>query len=262
MDCKLETPHGPARAHLRVVEGASAALVLGHGAGGGVGAPDLQAAARAAVELGVSVALVEQPYRVAGRRSQPPAAQLDAAWLAAIEQLRSGALENARIVAGGRSAGARVACRTAADAGAVAVLCLAFPVHPPGRAGDPSKSRLDELESVRVPVAGGAGRERPVRNAAEGPAPERRARPRQPFAAEHLGGRSCRCRLAPASRQVGARLARRWWTRLTAIDPSPTADAHRLIDPECTSPTAKIPGWLVSRNSGRSPSGYALRSPS
>ncbi len=152
MISELETPHGPARVHLHVVDGASAALVLGHGAGGGVGAPDLQAAASEAGELGVSVALVEQPYRVAGRRSQPPATQLDAAWLAVIEQLRAGALADARVVAGGRSAGARVACRTAAEAGAVAVLCLAFPLHPPGRADDPSKSRLPELEEVRVPV--------------------------------------------------------------------------------------------------------------
>jgi uncharacterized protein len=149
---ELETPHGPARAHLRTVEGGSLALVLGHGAGGGVQAPDLQAAARAAGELGVSVVLVEQPYSVAGRRSQPPAAQLDAAWLAVIEQLRADALSGARLIAGGRSAGARVACRTAAGAGALAVLCLAFPVHPPGRADDPAKSRLPELEAVRVPV--------------------------------------------------------------------------------------------------------------
>jgi uncharacterized protein len=152
MICDLETPHGPARAHLRVAEGASAALVLGHGAGGGVGAPDLQAAASAAAELRLSVALIEQPYRVAGRRSQAPAAQLDSAWVAVIEQLRTGLLANARIVAGGRSAGARVACRTATAADAVAVLCLAFPLHPPGRGDDPSKSRLGELEAVRVPV--------------------------------------------------------------------------------------------------------------
>jgi hypothetical protein len=126
--------------------------VLGHGAGGGVEASDLVASAHAAYELGVGVALVEQPYRVAGRRSQPPAAQLDSAWLAVIAALREGALAGARLVSGGRSAGARVACRTAAEAEAVAVLCLAFPLHPPGRAGDPSKSRLPELEAVRVPV--------------------------------------------------------------------------------------------------------------
>jgi uncharacterized protein len=149
---ELETPHGPARADLRVIEGASTALMLGHGAGGGIQAPDLQAAARAAVGLGVSVALIEQPYRVAGRRSQPPAAQLDIAWLAVTDQLREAALGGAELVVGGRSAGARVACRTAAQAGATAVLCLAFPVHPPGKADDPAKSRLPELDSVRVPV--------------------------------------------------------------------------------------------------------------
>jgi hypothetical protein len=149
---EVATPHGPARVHLQPAEGSDLALVLGHGAGGGVDAPDLAASARAAHELGVAVALVEQPYRVAGRRSQPPAAQLDTAWLAVIRVLREGALAGSRLVAGGRSAGARVACRTAAEAEAIAVLCLAFPVHPPGRAGDPSKSRLPELEAVRVPV--------------------------------------------------------------------------------------------------------------
>jgi hypothetical protein len=126
--------------------------VLGHGAGGGIQAPDLQAAARAASRLGVSVALVEQPYRVAGRRSQPRAPTLDEAWLAVVEQLRAGPLRAASVIPGGRSAGARVACRTAAAADAVAVLCLAFPLHPPGRADDPAKSRLPELEAVSVPV--------------------------------------------------------------------------------------------------------------
>jgi predicted alpha/beta-hydrolase family hydrolase len=117
-----------------------------------VQAPDLQAVARAAGRLGVSVALVEQPYRVAGRRSQPPAAQLDDAWIAVVDQLRDRELAGMPLVAGGRSAGARVACRTAGETDAVAVLCLAFPLHPPGRADDPSKSRLFELEGVRVPV--------------------------------------------------------------------------------------------------------------
>jgi len=98
------------------------------------------------------VALVEQPYRVAGRRSPAPAAQLDAAWLAVVAQLRDGPLAGIPLVVGGRSAGARVACRTAAQAGASAALCLAFPVHPPGRADDPGKSRLGELDAVRVPV--------------------------------------------------------------------------------------------------------------
>ena len=141
----LETPHGQARVHLREVDTPRAALVLGHGAGGGVESPDLQGAAKAALEAGLTVALVEQPYRVAGRRSPAPANQLDAAWTSVIEQL---AFE-VPLIAGGRSSGARVACRTAATTGAKAVLCLAFPVHPPGR---PEKSRLDELDAVTVPT--------------------------------------------------------------------------------------------------------------
>jgi uncharacterized protein len=143
---ELGTPHGPARAHLHVSEGATTALVLGHGAGGGVNAPDLTAARRAALALGITAVLVEQPYRVAGRRSPAPSQQLDAAWLAVIDQLELDGLE---LIVGGRSSGARVACRTAAEAGAAGVICLAFPVHPPGR---PEKSRLGELDAVTVPV--------------------------------------------------------------------------------------------------------------
>jgi len=146
---EIATPHGPARGHLQLISGARAALVLGHGAGGGVNAPDLVAATRAAATAGVSVVLVEQPYRVAGRRSPAPAAQLDAAWTTVVAELRRGALAGLPLVTGGRSSGARVACRTAAAAGAIGVLCLAFPVHPPGR---PDKSRLDELDAVAVPV--------------------------------------------------------------------------------------------------------------
>ena len=166
---ELDTPHGPARAHVDAVADARSALVLGHGAGGGVAARDLVAAQRVALAAGVSVALVEQPYRVAGRRSPAPAHQLDAAWIAVVEQLLAGELRGLPLIAGGRSAGARVACRTAAATGAVAVLCLAFPLHPPGR---PEKSRQSELDAVDVPVlvvqgasdpfgmpAGGPGRE-------------------------------------------------------------------------------------------------------
>ena len=142
----LETPHGQARVHLREVDTARAALVLGHGAGGGVESPDLQGAANAALEARLTVALVEQPYRVAGRRAPAPAAQLDAAWVSVVSQLP---FEGLALIAGGRSSGARVACRTAAEVGASAVLCLAFPVHPPGR---PEKSRLDELDAVEVPT--------------------------------------------------------------------------------------------------------------
>jgi predicted alpha/beta-hydrolase family hydrolase len=143
---ELETPHGPARVHLREVAGPRGALVLGHGAGGGVGARDLTAATRAALAVEFSVALVEQPYLVTGRRSPAPAHQLDAAWIAVCEQLPWPALP---LVTGGRSSGARVACRTAAATESVGVLCLAFPLHPPGR---PDRSRLDELEAVAAPV--------------------------------------------------------------------------------------------------------------
>jgi predicted alpha/beta-hydrolase family hydrolase len=142
---ELDTPHGPARAHLHPVDSPRAAVVLGHGAGGGVESPDLIGAANAARDAGLSVALVEQPYRVAGRRSPAPARQLDEAWIAVVTQL----FEGLPLIAGGRSAGARVACRTAPETGAMAVLCLAFPLHPPGK---PEKTRLPELEAVRLPV--------------------------------------------------------------------------------------------------------------
>src|SRR5262245_11576782 len=142
----VATPHGPARVHLHPVEDARGWLVLGHGAGGGVTARDLVAATKAAQAVQFSVALVEQPYRVAGRKSPAPAAQLDTAWTSVVEQLDVGGLP---LVTGGRSSGARVACRTAAATGAAGVLCLAFPVHPPGR---PEKTRLGELDGGEVPV--------------------------------------------------------------------------------------------------------------
>jgi predicted alpha/beta-hydrolase family hydrolase len=145
----VDTPHGQANAHLHPVADARAALVLGHGAAGGITARDLVAVTNAACEVGVSVALVEQPYRVAGRRSPAPARQLDAAWTAVIEQLLAGELSGLPLIAGGRSSGARVACRTAAATGAVGVLCLAFPLQPPRRAA-PAPSRLDELDAVTV----------------------------------------------------------------------------------------------------------------
>ncbi len=149
---ELDTPRGLARAHVDRAPQAIGALVLGHGAGGGVGAGDLVAVADLARSLRLTVALIEQPYRVAGRRSPAPAGQLDEAWLAVIERLRAAELRGLAIVTGGRSSGARVACRTAASTGCIGVLCLAFPLHPPGRADDPAKSRLPELDAVRVPV--------------------------------------------------------------------------------------------------------------
>jgi predicted alpha/beta-hydrolase family hydrolase len=147
----VETEQGEARAHLHPAAEPKAALVLGHGAGGGVTAPDLVAATEAALSLGVTVALVEQPYRVAGRRSPPPVQRLDAAWTEVVGHLRAGELAGLPLVAGGRSLGGRVACRTAAETGAVGVVCLAFPLQPPRRSG-PAQSRLDELDAVEVPV--------------------------------------------------------------------------------------------------------------
>lgn len=155
---EIATPHGPARVHVSDCAHPRGALVLGHGAGGGVAAPDLQVSARVALARNLAVVLVEQPYRVAGRRSAAPASQLDAAWLTVIADLRRrsrariGQALRAGLIVGGRSSGARVACRTAAASGAAGVLCLAFPLHPPGRGDDPTKSRLPELAAVGVPV--------------------------------------------------------------------------------------------------------------
>ena len=150
---EVETPHGPANAHLHPVDEPRAALVLGHGAAGGVTSGDLVAAADAARSVGVSVALVEQPYRVAGRRSPAPARQLDAAWAAIVDQLAAGELAGLPLVVGGRSLGARVACRTVAATGAVGVLCRAFQLPPPRRStGAASTSRLPELDAVTVPM--------------------------------------------------------------------------------------------------------------
>ena len=149
---EIETPTGPARAHLRVADAASGALVLGHGAGGGVEAPDLTAAAEAAVSAGLTVALVEQPSRVAGRRSPAPAKRLDEAWMAVLERLSGAELEGLPLIVGGRSLGARVACRTVEATAAEAVLCLAFPLIPPRRGDKPPQTRLPELEAVKLPV--------------------------------------------------------------------------------------------------------------
>ena len=139
---EIETPQGVARAHVRPAEGAWAWLAIGHGAGGGVQAPDIQAAAKVAGELGVSVALVEQPYRVAGKKAPPRAPVLDEAWLSVMAQLPR---EGLPLIAAGRSSGARVACRTATAAGAIGVLCLAFPLQA-------KASRQPELDAPEVPV--------------------------------------------------------------------------------------------------------------
>jgi predicted alpha/beta-hydrolase family hydrolase len=143
----VETPVGDARVHLRAAAG-QGLLVLGHGAGGGIGAADVTRVATAAQSAGWTVALVEQPYRVAGRRAPDRADKLDVAWIAVVADL-AGRLPGRVLVTGGRSSGARVACRTAGATGAAGVICLAFPLHPPGR---PDKSRAAELTTVGVPA--------------------------------------------------------------------------------------------------------------
>jgi predicted alpha/beta-hydrolase family hydrolase len=137
---EIETPRGPAG--IRIVEPAGppvSLLFLGHGAGGGVDAPDLVALRDQASAAGVRVVLVTQPYRMAGRRAPAPTGQLDEAWTAVIEHYR---VRGVPLIFGGRSSGARVACRTAPTLGAAGVLALAFPLHPPGK---PDKSRAGEL---------------------------------------------------------------------------------------------------------------------
>jgi predicted alpha/beta-hydrolase family hydrolase len=132
--------------HLTWAEPPSALVLLGHGAGGGPHAPDLRTLARRLPADGLAVGLVEQPYRVAGRRAPAPAAQLDQAFAAVAAALAN---DDHPLIVGGRSSGARVACRTAAALAAVGVLALAFPLHPPWR---PESSRLPELSAVPVPV--------------------------------------------------------------------------------------------------------------
>jgi hypothetical protein len=150
---EVETPHGPARAHVHASGDPRSGLVLGHGAAGGIGSRDLKAVTDVALSERFSVALVEQPYRVAGRRSPAPARQLDAAWTAVLARLAANELRQLPLVVGGRSSGARVACRTAAATGAVGVLCIAFPLRPPQRSGKPPPpDRLDELDQLRVPT--------------------------------------------------------------------------------------------------------------
>ncbi|WP_323385230.1 alpha/beta hydrolase family protein [Streptomyces calidiresistens] len=150
----VDTPAGPARITWHPAGHPRLTLALGHGAGGGIGSPDLVALAAALPARGVTVALVEQPWRVAGKRLAPAPRTLDTAWRAVWPALvdppedaagLTAAGSAPPVVAGGRSAGARVACRTAGETGAVGVVALAFPLHPPGR---PERSRADELTAV------------------------------------------------------------------------------------------------------------------
>ena len=147
MRSEIETPAGVAWADVKLA-GDGRLLVLGHGAGGSVESPDLVAIRDAALAAGIAVALITQPYRVLGRRAPVAAPRLDEAWLAVVAELRR-TLHPHVLVTGGRSSGARVACRTATASEADAVVALAFPLHPPGR---PDKSRLEELQLPTVPV--------------------------------------------------------------------------------------------------------------
>ena len=165
----VATPVGDARITTYPASGRTRAIVvLSHGAGGGIEAPDLQALAAALPAAGVEVALVEQPWRVAGKRIAPAPKTLDLAWLDVLAQVTERAADRPRgsggrqesgaikpdstpvpIIVGGRSAGARVACRTGLRTGAAGVLALAFPLHPPGK---PEKSRIEELLSTGLPT--------------------------------------------------------------------------------------------------------------
>lgn len=140
------TPAGDARITWHSAQRPRLVLALSHGAGGGIEARDLQALATALPAHGITVALVEQPWRVAGKRLAPAPKTLDTGWRALWPALER---PGQPVVAGGRSAGARVACRTARELGAYAVLALSFPLHPPGK---PEKSRAAELLESGVPT--------------------------------------------------------------------------------------------------------------
>ncbi|MEV7030760.1 alpha/beta family hydrolase [Streptomyces sp. NPDC093272] len=157
------TEAGDARVTWHEARRARLVLALGHGAGGGVEARDLRALAAALPGHGVSVALVEQPWRVAGRKVAPAPRTLDAGWRGVWPALAAPGLP---VVSGGRSAGARVACRTARELGAAAVLALSFPLHPPGR---PEKSRAEELLGAAVPTLVVQGGKDPFGKPAEFP---------------------------------------------------------------------------------------------
>lgn len=145
-DLTVQTPHGPA--HVQLTPGDRGLLVLGPGASGSVTAGDLAVALRAAAERGLATALVTPPYAVAGKRVPPRGPVADEDWVAVVSAVRE-RFPNGPLITGGRSFGARVACHTAAEVNADAVLCLAFPTHPPGR---PDKSRQAELDAVTVPA--------------------------------------------------------------------------------------------------------------
>lgn len=143
----ITTVSGDAFVQVDRPKSASGLVVLTHGAGGGVDTLDLRAVRDAALEIGWVVARVMQPYRHAGKKMPPRPPVQDPAWCEVIARLRSEF--PGPLVQGGRSNGARVACRTATEVGAVGVVALAFPLHPPGK---PLNTRVDELRGAGVPV--------------------------------------------------------------------------------------------------------------
>ena len=171
----VETPHGLAHMHLDLAARPTGALVLGHGASGGVGARDLVAVATVARSEGFCVALVEQPYRVAGRRSPapaPPARRVvdrrrraparRGATRSAARSWRSFLRRTRRVPDGrchGRSRHRLPRLPTAATA----------PVGRVTGAESPARARCRHGADARR-----AGRTRPVRDAACGPGPHRR----------------------------------------------------------------------------------------
>jgi predicted alpha/beta-hydrolase family hydrolase len=162
----IETDQGELRIHPSRAMRPTATLLLHHGAGGGIESPDLVALARRLPRLGINVFRVEQPWRVAGSRVAAAPNRLDEAALVAANAIRV----RTPIIWGGRSAGARVACRMARQMGAVGALALAFPLHPPGR---PERSRLDELLGAGVPTLVVQGERDPFGTPAEFPADSR-----------------------------------------------------------------------------------------
>lgn len=172
---RVETPVGDAEVALALPRGsAGAVLMIGHGAGGDIEAPDIVTLCGAALDAGIAVARVRQPYRGAGRRAPAPARQLDTAWVCVVQALRETGgpfaayrrkLRGRPIVLAGRSSGARVACRTADQCDAAGVVACAFPLHPPGR---PDRSRADEL-AIAAPLIVAQGARDAFGSAAEFP---------------------------------------------------------------------------------------------
>ncbi len=158
---EVPTPLGPGRWHVDAADSPEATLLLGHGAGGGVTAMDLELLARKLPAEGISVLRYEQPWRLAGRRvaTRPP--QLDIGWCAGVDWLAANGLLIDPVFFGGRSAGARVACRTAPDYSLAGVVCLAFPLHLPGR---PETSRAAGTAHSRRAPPGAPGHQGHVRH--------------------------------------------------------------------------------------------------